>query len=258
MTDGRQLCDLISNRVRVLLLGALRCTDSHNLFLRSLFCICINRVRPVNSKHVFPNGRRASAENPEVARVESARDREGRERPHCLQATLSWNQFWICRSRASLGRLGKNINRLNWRSILSLILNIQAWDWLIGDGLIWRTCWNWFCFHQSEAPRWKRELCSFCLHCHSQWFFWLGQKCWVVSLFERKGRCWEEKRARYYSRNILYVRIWAMQWTNHSISSSFWSVTQSLLRAYKVTIYHVREDPNTFHMTSKSIISIWK
>ena len=88
--------------------------------------------------------------------------------------------------------------------------------------------------------------------------FGLGQKCWVVSLFERKGRCWEEKRARYYSRNILYVRIWAMQWTNHSISSSFWSVTQSLLRAYKVTIYHVREDPNTFHMTSKSIISIWK
>ena len=39
------------------MLGAPRCTDdSHNLFLRSLFCICINRVCPVNSKHVvFPN-----------------------------------------------------------------------------------------------------------------------------------------------------------------------------------------------------------
>ena len=39
------------------------------------------------------NGREAIAEYPEVACVDSARDREGREQPHCLQAILSWNQF---------------------------------------------------------------------------------------------------------------------------------------------------------------------
>ena len=43
----------------------------------------------------------ALAENPEVARAVGERDREGRERPHCLVAILSWNQFSICRSRAS-------------------------------------------------------------------------------------------------------------------------------------------------------------
>ena len=39
------------------------------------------------------NTRRALAEYPEVARVDSARDQEGRERPQCLPAILSWNQF---------------------------------------------------------------------------------------------------------------------------------------------------------------------
>ena len=53
----------------------------------------------------FVNGRRALAEYPEAACVDSARDREGRQRPHCLHclpAILSWNQFWVCRSRAPL------------------------------------------------------------------------------------------------------------------------------------------------------------
>ena len=48
------------------------------------------------------NGRGALAEYPEVACVDSARDRKGKERPHCLPAILSLNQFWICRSRAPL------------------------------------------------------------------------------------------------------------------------------------------------------------
>ena len=39
------------------------------------------------------NGRGALAENPEAARAVGERDREGRERPHCLPAILSWNQF---------------------------------------------------------------------------------------------------------------------------------------------------------------------
>ena len=39
------------------------------------------------------NGWGALAENPEVARAVGERDREGRERPHCLLAILSWNQF---------------------------------------------------------------------------------------------------------------------------------------------------------------------
>ena len=39
------------------------------------------------------NGRGALAENPEVARAVGERDRERRERPHCLPAILSWNQF---------------------------------------------------------------------------------------------------------------------------------------------------------------------
>ena len=39
------------------------------------------------------NGRGALAENPEVVRAVGERDREGRERPHCLPAILSWNQF---------------------------------------------------------------------------------------------------------------------------------------------------------------------
>ena len=39
------------------------------------------------------NGRGALAENPEVARAVGERDWEGRERPHCLPAILSWNQF---------------------------------------------------------------------------------------------------------------------------------------------------------------------
>ena len=39
------------------------------------------------------NGRGALAENPEVALAVGERDREGRERPHCLPAILSWNQF---------------------------------------------------------------------------------------------------------------------------------------------------------------------
>ena len=38
--------------------------------------------------------------------------------------------------------------------------------------------------------------------------------------------------------------------------SSFWTVTQSFFRVYKSTIYHVREDSNTFHLTSISIIII--
>ena len=39
------------------------------------------------------NGRGALAENPEVARAVGERDSEGRERPYCLLAILSWNQF---------------------------------------------------------------------------------------------------------------------------------------------------------------------
>ena len=39
------------------------------------------------------NGRGALAENPEVALAVGERDWEGRERPHCLPAILSWNQF---------------------------------------------------------------------------------------------------------------------------------------------------------------------
>ena len=39
------------------------------------------------------NGRGALAENPDVALAVGERDREGRERPHCLPAILSWNQF---------------------------------------------------------------------------------------------------------------------------------------------------------------------
>ena len=40
--------------------------------------------------------------------------------------------------------------------------------------------------------------------------------------------------------------------------SSFWTVSQSFFRAYKSTIYHVREDLITFHLTSISIIFIWR
>ena len=44
-------------------------------------------------KQMQQNGRGALAENPEVARAVGERDREGTERPHCLPAILSWNQF---------------------------------------------------------------------------------------------------------------------------------------------------------------------
>ena len=38
--------------------------------------------------------------------------------------------------------------------------------------------------------------------------------------------------------------------------SLFWSVTQSLLGVYQATISHVKEDSNTFHMTSNSLMFI--
>ena len=47
----------------------------------------------VSSHFVSLNGRGALAENPEVTRAVGERDREGRERLHCLPAILFWNQF---------------------------------------------------------------------------------------------------------------------------------------------------------------------
>ena len=41
-------------------------------------------------------------------------------------------------------------------------------------------------------------------------------------------------------------------------SFTFWSVIQSLLGEYPATISHMKEDSNTFHMTSNTIIFIWR
>ena len=40
--------------------------------------------------------------------------------------------------------------------------------------------------------------------------------------------------------------------------SLFWSVTQSHLGAHQITISHVKEDSNTFHMTSNTLMFIYE